>query len=961
MDSSDPRTPSAPSGDDVTLRADSDTPAGAESSGTRSWRGRFVGRFVMLERIGRGGMGVVYLAYDPELDRRVAVKLVAASGTSEEGSTARLVREAQALAQLAHPNVVAVHDVGRTDEGIYVAMEYVEGMTLGAWLRERSPPLREIVETFAAAARGIAAAHDVGLVHRDIKPDNIMVSPPGPHGERRVRVLDFGLARVAGPRVTPSGELQSSQLQEQLTVAGTIMGTPVYMAPEQYEGKPVDARSDVYSLCVALWEAVHGQRPFAGASLGELADNVLAGRIVEQTRSDAPAWLRALLRRGLARDPNERIASMRELVTELERDRRRRVRWLGIGASVIAALGLGASIARGLGHDAASCDGYEATLVDVWDEPARARIASAFAREGKSYAAESWRAVEQAFDTYADALVAARTEACTATRIAGAQSDETMGRRMACLDARTRHLDALVDALTTGGADTLEHAVAAADALPPIDACADLERLLREAPLPEDPALREDVAAIRSDIEAAKARATAADFDGLDEATIALVERARVTGYAPCHAEALLLRGRWLSNRGEGDSSVAASAEALALAERSGHDVVVAEASIDLLISEGRLRGHFEAADVYARHAESVIARLGDPPNLRMHLLSYRGQLENVRKRPELAVPLLDEAMTIARGLGREHDPELASIVTALTVALTDADRLSEADQLVAQNLALLERRVGTHHPSYAMALSSRARLRHAEGREEEAVALWRQTRALFIEGLGPDHSNVAAAFNGEGLSLVALGRDEEAARAFEQTLQISERTLGPEHGNVSSALLNRGRALTRAGDPTEAAALLRRSLEIRVAKHGAHSQQVAIAHDLLGDALFAAGDDEGAAGAYGRAVAIFERLGGRDEPRAAYAIAGLCRVAERRGDTAEALAQCERALALQRETVAADERGALRFALARLLASTDPARARTLVEEARGLFAAAGPRGITQAAALEAFATAPH
>ncbi|MBC7976800.1 MAG: serine/threonine protein kinase, partial [Myxococcales bacterium] len=286
-----PPTSSAPSGDDVTLRPDADGDADAPSVSQTAWRGRFVGRFVLLERLGRGGMGVVYLAYDPELDRRVAVKLVTAEGAGEEAATARLLREAQALAQLSHPNIVAVHDVGRVGTGIYVAMEYVEGATLGAWLRERPRRCHEIVAVFAAAGRGIAAAHEAGLVHRDIKPDNIMVGR-----DQRVRVLDFGLARSSGMRPgtgeggsSRNGTLGAGNLDLQLTAVGAVMGTPVYMAPEQYAGALADARSDIYSLCVALWEAMHGRRPFAGDSLPELADNVLAGRLVETGDARVPA------------------------------------------------------------------------------------------------------------------------------------------------------------------------------------------------------------------------------------------------------------------------------------------------------------------------------------------------------------------------------------------------------------------------------------------------------------------------------------------------------------------------------------------------------------------------------------------------------------------------------------------------------------------------------------------------
>jgi eukaryotic-like serine/threonine-protein kinase len=254
-------------------------PTGRSDGAARSEepRGRVVGRYVILSLLGVGGMGAVYAAYDPELDRKVALKLLRPDSLSID--SARMLREARALARLAHPNVVAVHDVGTLGAEVFIAMEHVDGLTVHRWLRQRDRSRREVLDVFLAAGRGLAAAHRAGLVHRDFKPDNMMVALDG-----RVRVLDFGLARAqasAGAESTLRealiGDVDVGEAR--LTREGALLGTPTYMAPEQWRGAVADARSDQFSFCVALWEALLGERPFRGTTMQALMTSVTNGAI----------------------------------------------------------------------------------------------------------------------------------------------------------------------------------------------------------------------------------------------------------------------------------------------------------------------------------------------------------------------------------------------------------------------------------------------------------------------------------------------------------------------------------------------------------------------------------------------------------------------------------------------------------------------------------------------------------
>jgi outer membrane protein assembly factor BamB/tRNA A-37 threonylcarbamoyl transferase component Bud32 len=332
---------------------------------SRVERGRNIGRYVVLAVVGEGAMGVVYAAYDPELDRKIALKLLKPDGVGESEASAgrtRLLREAQAIAKLSHPNVVSIYDVGVLEldgsEQVYLAMEFVEGRSLGELLEEvhareawaQSDAWRELLERLVAAGQGLAAAHAAGIIHRDFKPENVLVGDDG-----RVRVVDFGLARRdadEGEGVVSKTEkdalvesISRSELGTDATRAGALVGTPAYMAPELYEGQTADARTDQFAFCVSLYEALFGQRPFRGQRIASLAFQITQGQVREPpARPRVPARLRRAIIKGLSVEPQGRHASMQDLLEELTRDPAAKLRrWAGVAG--LATIGLGLAYA----------------------------------------------------------------------------------------------------------------------------------------------------------------------------------------------------------------------------------------------------------------------------------------------------------------------------------------------------------------------------------------------------------------------------------------------------------------------------------------------------------------------------------------------------------------------------------------------------------------------------------------
>lgn len=305
-----------------------------------------IGRFVVLEKLGEGGMGAVYAARDPLLNRKVAIKLLRRE-LAGDAHAARMVQEAQSLARLSHPNVVHVHEFGIADGRMFLAMEHIEGDALSDVLREPRPWER-VLELFLAAGEGLSAAHAAGLIHRDFKPQNVMLGKDG-----RVRVLDFGLARETGDDeptqpATPAPSAASSRL----THAGAVMGTPRYMSPEQSAGKSCDARTDQFSFCVSLWEGLYGDVPFKAREAG--SNDVTAEVKTEPSwvppegrpvNKEVPAYVHRALLRGLSLEREQRFPSMTALLEALRRPTRRYPLWLVYALAVVTALIVVAAVA----------------------------------------------------------------------------------------------------------------------------------------------------------------------------------------------------------------------------------------------------------------------------------------------------------------------------------------------------------------------------------------------------------------------------------------------------------------------------------------------------------------------------------------------------------------------------------------------------------------------------------------
>ena len=404
--------------------------------------GTRLGRYLLEEELGRGGMGVVYAALDPELDRQVAIKLLRTATSEGTEGKSRLQREAQALARLAHPNVIGVFDVGASGDEIFIAMELCRGGTLRAY-QQRSA-WKEIVLAYVQAGRGLAAAHAAGLVHRDFKPDNVLVGDDG-----RMRVTDFGLVRAEGvspasrPAIAVPKAVTANALSSDLTEAGSVMGTPMYMAPEQMTGAAVGAAADQFAMAVSLWQALHGEPPFLAVDLSERVTEIAAGHRREPKHRAVPARVNKALARALANRPTARWPDLTAFLDELERSTRSRAPWIVAGGAVAAAsLGV-VALTLSRGGTGNTCAAADAAGVGLWSGR-RAAIEQGFRATGAPFAPSAFAFVDGRLGSFEQAWREAAVTACEDTRVRHAQSSAVLDQRQACLTTR-RHRCARAD------------------------------------------------------------------------------------------------------------------------------------------------------------------------------------------------------------------------------------------------------------------------------------------------------------------------------------------------------------------------------------------------------------------------------------------------------------------------------------------------------------------------------------
>jgi tRNA A-37 threonylcarbamoyl transferase component Bud32/tetratricopeptide (TPR) repeat protein len=686
-------------GDAATDAADDDeTPS--SSAPRRPVARERLGRYVVLGELGHGGMGVVLEAFDRTLDRRVALKVL--HRDLDVAHTKRLLREAQALAKLSHPNVVQVYEVGEADEQTFIAMELVKGRSIKAWLsQEPRPGWQECVKVYLQAGEGLAAAHAQGLVHRDFKPSNAVIDDTG-----RVRVLDFGLARLTeDSRTTRTSyelSVEEPAFEAALTHAGEVMGTPGYMAPEQMRGLEVDARTDQFSYCVALYEALYGERPYVGRSLEALMASMASRQLQPLPPGiDVPAAVRMAVRRGLAVEPHERWPSMTALLVALRklvepRPRRRGVVVLGVAGGLVA-IGLGLARHAEVGY---RCEGANAQLQGVWDGARRREVEAAIAATTLPYARDTWLRVEARLDEYADAWVAAHTEACEATSVRQEQSAEVMELRMACLHARRDALQQAVSVLGQADATRVAHAVELVTSLPGLPACDDVEALRAELPPPEDPEVAMRVKALREELVQAEALRDAGDPGAAASLADAVVAEAEGVPYVPILAEGLLMRGTVREGLGRDADAEADELRAYLLAAEHGHDAVEAKAVTRLVLLVGQRRGDLDAGLRWGTTALALAKGLPAEPTLEASALTSIGVLLHARSELPEALDHFERALAIdERALGSDH-PRVARLLRHLGHVLRDQGKLAEALDHQRRALAVLERALGPRHPA---------------------------------------------------------------------------------------------------------------------------------------------------------------------------------------------------------------------------------------------------------------------
>jgi tetratricopeptide (TPR) repeat protein/predicted Ser/Thr protein kinase len=908
---------------------------------TRLERGAEVGRYVVLQQLGRGGMGVVYAAFDPQLDRKVALKLLhaqAQDGLDTSGGSPRLLREAQALAKLAHPHVITIHDVGTHAGAVFIAMEFIDGQTLGDWASAAVRPWREVIAMFVAAGRGIAAAHRAGIVHRDFKPDNVMIGKDG-----RPRVLDFGLARAADlgnvtpGRMAPTRDipLGSSSLDTKLTVTGAVMGTPAYMAPEQHFGRAVDERSDQFSFCVSVYEALHGERPFAGDNLAALAFAVTQGKVRDPPSTRAvPSWLRKVLLRGLACDPAERWPSMDELLRELDRDPTRTRRLALGGAGLLAAVVGLAVLGQRLLAEPQLCTGAEQQLIGVWDPDTRAALHDAFVASDAVYAEDAYRGFTAALDDYAQQWTTMHGEACAATRIRGDQSDEALTLRMACLDRSRAQLSALVEVYRNPDAQAIDRAVQAAESLPPLRLCADVEALTLGVRLPESSALAEQVDALRLQLDAARSLDHAGRQVEAREQLAALMPEIDATNYRPLIAEAELARGIAIEAV---DQQLPALQRAVWMAEASRHDRVAAEAWIRLIRAHGTGVNDFDRALDAVVRAEAAIERIGGDPDLRIRLDTAHGAILTNMNRHDEAIVLQLRARAARVAAGQGGTPVALNEVVGLANALISLDRLDEAERALEEAIAQAEVRLGDNHPWLAKLRATLGRVLYNRRDYTGAEAQTRAALVVLERAYGNDSPNVAAVLNGLALILDEQRRFDESLVTYERALANVRLNNGVRHINAGKILQNMGVVLRELGDDERALRNFEESLAIKREVYGPASVEIGWTEDNICRALHNLGRDQEAI-VHGRAAAdVFAAQDPPEDSGLVDSWTSLAIVELALGHPDEALRLLEladaRIAAKGTKGIGSTYAGRHDFEHAKLLWKREPGRARALAE----------------------------
>lgn len=843
-------------------------------------QGTSFGRYVVLHEIGAGGMGVVYAAYDPELDRRVALKVLGEAAGTDTGR-ARLLREAQTMARLSHPNVITVHDVGEVEGRLFIAMELVAGCDLKHWLEE-TRPWEEVLSVLIQAGAGLAAAHDQGLIHRDFKPANVLVGDDG-----LVRVLDFGLARRFGsfedPPPSETGDLDLSSSHnshtEQLTQTGAIAGTPAYMSPEQHARGELDGKSDQFSFCITAFEALFGERPFDGNGRMALMLQATQGERRPIPKSTpVPSRISGAILRGLEPKPSERWADMRALLGQLER---RPTSRRTVAITSVAVVALGGVVAVSLDNEESRpCAELESLPADVLPGKLRGEIRGSFAAAEVPFAEQALVHALDTADAYAQEWSRVRLETCKATHLQHDRSENLHDRSVACLDARRRDFDATLAVLAEANAQTVEESATLLSNLSPVQPCADAEALLEAYPAPA-PELAESVEAAEAVLSRGRALLGARRDGEALEVLRQADEAATASTHPPTMASAALEFSVALSRNSQRELATETFHRAGQLAARIGDDRLLAHAWIEM----GRHLFHAQSAHDEALrwfdYAEAVLERVPDRFTLELDLreargsaLAEQGKLEEALQELETLdahrppgkkrawgeevlranintwkgdFPAAEAAFGRAteralETMGEDH-PVFAGIHNGLGAIAFSTGDLVAAEAGFRRAYAIMSAALPDDSQDLLFSLGNLGEIQRMRGNHEDALESMLAVEALVTKAFPPVHREVGTTNHNIASNYREWGKLEESLPRYDVAIAVRREIHGTRHVYVSNSLTGKGLALLDLGRTDEALPLLEEALSIR-SETGAPPRKRARTEFSLARALALTGGD---------------------------------------------------------------------------------------------------------------------
>ncbi len=898
--------------------------------------GEVIGRYIVVGELGRGGMGTVYRAYDTQLNRTLAIKILHRELTWSEGAdevATRMQREAQAMARLTHPNVVVVHDVGTFDRRVFLAMEFVDGGTLRAWLKGEHSR-EERLAVLMSAGRGLAAAHAAGLIHRDFKPDNVLVGKDG-----RVLVTDFGIARLAddpddeatkSPR--PSVARSASDTADKgpaslteplpvrsvvpassslpppmsltnaatLTLPGSVLGTVGYMAPEQAFCEATTAASDQFSFCVTLYAALYGRSPFKFDGLSAYFIALEKPLPPPPPGADVPAWIHKILVRGLSRLPEDRFPSMEALLAALESDptiQTRSRRRMGIGALALVLTVTGVGFAMRSRTD--ECAPDPSDMKGVWDDAAKSDLTGAFQRSGVADTRDTTSRVIAVLNDTAAKWMAMKAESCDATRIKKRQPDDAYELRSECLDRRRSELRALSSSFRVADKDVVEKAVAASYGLTNVAVCADVPMLRKSGGLPDAPEPRAQVLEARTDLASAIAFELVGKLNESTQRAEHALGLARASAHDPTVAEALRVLGGLKVEQSEHAQAERFLTESTWTASKAGADSQVVTTASMLAFVVGSKLGRPGEAHIWLGVAEAALGRVGVSEELELQYDEHRSWL------------------------------------------LADADGRAEETLPSQERIAQAYQQLYGVHPRTLRALYNLGDGLTSVGEHARACDVYARAITMGEAVGGPNYSWTGYSLAGRGDCLIAQGDFANGDRALAHALQIFEAN-SDDYSEVEAMEVVVRSALAQ-GDTVRAVATSRKAIALIKTLEGTASL-VAIANVPIAEALMRAPPAPEAEALCAEALHQQELLGQIDPDKTLRADALRCLgdALILDGRPREALVPLERSLTLPRRTYPGDLARA-RFAMARalVLSGGDAARAADLARRAYDDFAA--------------------